>query len=92
MPDGTDTGLRHPTQFARPAHFWDLLDESARAVLASSGVRHGHPAGTTLLREGELANSVLVLLSGRVKILATGVSGYRGLLAIRTPGLDFSPV
>ena len=68
------------------ALFWEMLRPAERSVLLSIGVRHGHPAGTTLLREGEPAASVLVLLSGRVKVIATGASGAQGLLAIRAPG------
>lgn len=68
------------------ARFWDLLDPGGRSVLVRIGVRHAHPAGTTLLREGEPAASVLVLLSGRVKVIATGASGAQGLLAIRGSG------
>jgi CRP/FNR family cyclic AMP-dependent transcriptional regulator len=72
--------------FYSPEHLWELLDERQRAVLDNAGTRHQHRAGTTLLREGEPAGSALVLPSRRAKVLATGSSGYKSVLAVRVPG------
>jgi CRP/FNR family cyclic AMP-dependent transcriptional regulator len=73
---------RHPLSDG----FWDLLDQQQRQTLREAGRRHEHPPGTVLLSEGEDAESVLVLLSGRVKVVALGASGHQSLLAIRIPG------
>ena len=70
----------------RPERFWDLLDTGQRELLTRAGVRHAHPVGTVLLREGSAARSVFVLLTGRVKVVATGASGSQGVLAIRMAG------
>jgi CRP/FNR family cyclic AMP-dependent transcriptional regulator len=66
--------------------FWELLGERERRVVEAVGRRLAHPAGTVLLSEGAKAESVLVLLSGRVKVIALGMSGHQTLLAIRVPG------
>jgi CRP-like cAMP-binding protein len=63
-------------------HLWALLDSRQRAVLEGAGVRAEHPAGATLLREGAPGGSALVLLAGRVKVVAAEV----GVLAVRVPG------
>lgn len=67
-------------------HFWPLLGSDWQQLLLRSGSRHEHPAGTVLIREGDSADSVLVLLSGRVKVVTTGWSGHQGLLGIRMAG------
>lgn len=77
---------RSTPAYPEAEHLWELLDDGQRAVLENAGTRHQHPAGTTLLREGDPAGSALVLLSGRVKILATGSGGYKSVLAVRVPG------
>jgi len=67
-------------------HFWGLLEPIQQEVLRRAGRWHAHPAGSVLIREGDAAESVLVLLSGRVKVVAVGRSGHQTLLAIRVPG------
>jgi CRP/FNR family cyclic AMP-dependent transcriptional regulator len=70
----------------RPEKFWNLLDEPDQASLEQVGRRLAHPAGTILLAEGDRAESVLVLMAGRVKVISVGARGHQSLLAIRTPG------
>jgi CRP-like cAMP-binding protein len=77
-------GLAATTEDAE--HFWALLDPAHRRLLIAAGRTHEHPAGTILIHEGDSADSVIVLLSGRVKVIATGVTGHQGLLGIRTAG------
>ena len=67
-------------------HFWSLLNHEHQQLLLDRGHRHDHPAGTVLIRMGDTAESVLVLLTGRVKVTTTGVSGHQGLLGIRVAG------
>jgi CRP/FNR family transcriptional regulator, cyclic AMP receptor protein len=80
------TAAGDPEPPHHPEKFWNLLEPGQREVLERAGRRHVHPAGTILLSEGSAAESVLVLLSGRVKVVALGASGYQSLLAIRVPG------
>jgi CRP-like cAMP-binding protein len=85
--DGLDGPAATPlAEPVRPERFWDLLSPYERSVVERSGVKQRHPYGTVLLREGEPARSVLVLLSGRVKIVAAGSGGRPSLLAVRVPG------
>jgi CRP/FNR family cyclic AMP-dependent transcriptional regulator len=69
-----------------PGTLWALLTPSERATLRSAGTTHYHPAGTSILRQGDLSGSALVLLSGRAKIVSTSASGYECILAVRRPG------
>jgi CRP-like cAMP-binding protein len=50
------------------------------------GTRVLYESSTVLLREGERASHVLVLVKGFVKVTATSPEGYLSLLAIRTAG------
>jgi CRP/FNR family transcriptional regulator, cyclic AMP receptor protein len=74
------------TDPSNPAHLWELLTDDERAELTAAGRTHEHPAGTVLLREGEPSRSALVLLVGRVKVVATGAGGSQTLLAFRVAG------
>lgn len=66
--------------------FWSMLRATDRDVLAAAGTEHYHPAGTELLREGESAGSVWVLLSGTAKVVAAAPGGHEAMLSIRRPG------
>ncbi|GGU97600.1 cyclic nucleotide-binding protein [Actinomadura cremea] len=61
-----------------PAEAW--------ARLASAGRGRGFRAGDVLLRQGDAATHVLVLVAGRVKVLRTSPDGDVLLLAVRGPG------
>lgn len=63
-----------------------MLDAPQKEAIERVATRHAHPAGTVLMHEGASARSVLILRSGRVKVVATGRNGRRALLAIRIPG------
>lgn len=52
----------------------------------SAGRGHRFRAGDVLLRQGEPATHVLVLVAGRVKVLRTSSDGDVLLLAVRGPG------
>jgi CRP/FNR family cyclic AMP-dependent transcriptional regulator len=80
--DHPPAGLRHLTQTG----FWNLLTPAQQRLLWTSGSRHDHPAGTVLLHEGAPAGSALILLTGRVKVMAVGASGYQCLLSIQVAG------
>lgn len=74
-----------PGPFGRGS-FWALLARTEREALRRIGTLNHHPAGITVLREGDPAGSVLILLAGRVKVVATTPRGNPALLAIRGPG------
>lgn len=77
---------RSPASLSAPAQLWELLDERQRTVLVAAGSRHDHPVGTVILSEGAPSGCALILLAGRVKVLATGLGGRQSVLAIRVPG------
>jgi CRP/FNR family cyclic AMP-dependent transcriptional regulator len=54
--------------------------------LLAVGVPKAHPAGATLLRQGEPATCVLALTKGRVKIIRIAPDGNVLVLAVRGPG------
>jgi CRP/FNR family cyclic AMP-dependent transcriptional regulator len=82
-----EDALRRPvTGRPQPDQLWQLLTSDQRGAIESVATRHAHPAGTVLLNEGTRARSVLVLRSGRAKVVASGRNGRRALLAIRVPG------
>ncbi|MBI3687122.1 MAG: Crp/Fnr family transcriptional regulator [Actinobacteria bacterium] len=62
------------------------LGPHARETLLGAGRPLRFSAHETLLREGEQSQHVLLIVSGRVKIVATAPNGYEAVLAIRGPG------
>jgi CRP-like cAMP-binding protein len=66
--------------------FWTLLAASERQTLRQAGSVHRHPAGTVVLREGDPPGPVLILLAGRVKVVANSPGGSTTVLAVRGPG------
>lgn len=69
-----------------PGNLWDLLDEEQRhAIRAEAEVRR-FPAGTVIIREGDQSSWVLILTSGRVKIVSVTLGGHEAVLAVRGPG------
>ncbi|WP_406692528.1 cyclic nucleotide-binding domain-containing protein [Saccharopolyspora sp. ID03-671] len=66
--------------------FAELLGERRWRLLATrGGIRHYKP-GEALLRQGEMGSFLLVLLQGRVKVLAGDSEGSELLLSLRGPG------
>jgi CRP/FNR family transcriptional regulator, cyclic AMP receptor protein len=69
-----------------PGNLWELLDDrQRRAIRAAAEVRR-FPAGTALIREGDHAAWVLILTSGRVKVVSATPGGHDAVLAVRGPG------
>jgi CRP/FNR family transcriptional regulator, cyclic AMP receptor protein len=65
---------------------WELLDERQRQVIRAAAEARGFPAGTVLIREGDPAAWVLILTSGRVKVVSATPGGHDAVLAVRGPG------
>ncbi|MFD0852081.1 cyclic nucleotide-binding domain-containing protein, partial [Actinomadura adrarensis] len=62
------------------------VPEPMRQRLIAAGTGRRFRPGQTLLRQGEPAFHVLLLVSGRVKVLLTMSDGEVLLLAVRGPG------
>jgi CRP/FNR family transcriptional regulator, cyclic AMP receptor protein len=66
--------------------YGDLLSTADRATLLAAGTVRRFTGGDTLCREGESAEHVIFIESGRVKVVSVAVDGQEALLAIRGPG------
>jgi CRP/FNR family transcriptional regulator, cyclic AMP receptor protein len=66
--------------------FLDALAHDDAERLRGLGGRRRHAAGTVLLRERESGDCVLVVLSGRVKLVTVTRDGHEVVLAVREPG------
>ncbi|GAA1286487.1 Crp/Fnr family transcriptional regulator [Planotetraspora silvatica] len=69
-----------------PGEFLDLLTAEEIDDLRAAGRTRGWERGATVMNEGETADWVLVLTSGRVKVSSHTESGTEVVLAIRGPG------
>jgi CRP/FNR family cyclic AMP-dependent transcriptional regulator len=69
-----------------PGNFWATLEETQRRAVAAKATVRRFPPDTVLLREGDDSRWVLVLTSGRVKIVAAAPGGHHTVLAVRGPG------
>ena len=68
------------------APFMDALAPEDAARLRLLGGLRRHAPGTALVREREPGDCVLVVLSGRVKLVTVSRDGHEVLLGIRVPG------
>jgi CRP/FNR family cyclic AMP-dependent transcriptional regulator len=74
-----------------------LPEETLRAITGTGVVRH-FPKNTVLINEGDTADSLFIVLSGRVKVFASNEAGREIVLSFFGPGeyvgemsLDGSP-
>ena len=65
------------------------LTERELTLLISSGNRRAFPAKNIIFQEGEPGDYLLVILSGKVKVLLTGKRGQEFILAMLGPGNFF---
>jgi CRP-like cAMP-binding protein len=70
---------------ARTASFWDLLMPAEQADLVASAVEKTFRPGCILCHEGQRADYVIVIRSGRIKVCVESPSGQQ-LVAIRQAG------
>jgi CRP/FNR family cyclic AMP-dependent transcriptional regulator len=70
---------------ARVREFGAQLTEQEWADLARHGRACRLAAGTPLFLEGTLSNTVVVVISGRVKVFSSGEDGAEVVLAVRGP-------
>ncbi|MDN5930941.1 MAG: Crp/Fnr family transcriptional regulator [Pseudonocardia sp.] len=69
-----------------PEEFLARLDEADRAELAARGRHRRWPVGASLFLEGDRATTVVVVVSGRVKVFSLTEQGEEVVLAVRGPG------
>jgi len=86
---------------ARPVSSADplapLAPDTLRAI-AASGVVRSYPKNTILINEGEIGDSLFIVVSGRVKVYSSNQAGREVVIAFHGPGeyigemsLDGSP-
>ena len=76
-----EIGARKPD----PTNFWSLLGHAERGDLVSAASKHSFPRGIALMREGEQADNVVVILDGRTKVLVSA-GGRERVIVRRGPG------
>ncbi|RCG21868.1 Crp/Fnr family transcriptional regulator [Sphaerisporangium album] len=74
----------HPSP--EPGEFLSLLTADEIADLTAAGRKRRWDRGATVMAEGDTADWVLVLTSGRVKVSSHTAGGTEVVLAIRGPG------
>jgi CRP/FNR family transcriptional regulator, cyclic AMP receptor protein len=74
-----------------------LAPETLREI-AATGVIRTYPKNTVIINEGELSDSLFIVLSGRMKVYASNAAGREVVIAFHGPGeyvgemsLDGSP-
>lgn len=70
---------------AGAVNFWSVLDPTERRAIESAAPVRTFPAGTALMREGEPAGEVMVILEGWTKICLEE-DGQERVIAERGPG------
>jgi CRP-like cAMP-binding protein len=65
--------------------FWTVLNPAERAAFEATAQERTFPAGTALMREGERAGEVMVILDGWTKI-CVDEEGREAVVAERGPG------
>jgi hypothetical protein len=65
--------------------FWAALSPAEQGDIVSAAHKQTFPAGSALMREGEQADTVMVILEGRTEV-SVGESGRPRVLAQRGPG------
>ena len=71
---------------AEPDEFMARLDPSDRTALSQRGRQRRWPAGASLFLEGEKCSTVVIVISGRVKVFSLTEQGEEVVLAVRGPG------
>lgn len=62
-----------------------LADDSLRAI-AATGVVRSFPRQTVLIHEGDVGDSLYILLAGKVKVYASNEAGREVVIAFNGPG------
>ena len=70
---------------AGAVHFWSALSPAERSAFESAARQQVFAPGTALMREGELADAVMVILDGRAKV-CLDEDGRERIITERGPG------
>lgn len=62
------------------------LGEDLLRQIAATGVIRSFPKNTVLINEGDLADSLFILLTGKVKVFASNTAGKEVVIAFHGPG------
>jgi len=76
---------RHARSRSPAVTFWEALDPAEREVLTAVAVSQTFTAGQTLMREGDQADHVMVIIEGRTEV-SVDENGWERTLAERGPG------
>jgi signal-transduction protein with cAMP-binding, CBS, and nucleotidyltransferase domain len=76
-----EVGSREP----EPTNFWSLLGHTERGDIVSAASKREFPRGTVLMREGEQAGNVMIILDGWTTVLVNA-AGRERIIARRGPG------
>jgi CRP/FNR family cyclic AMP-dependent transcriptional regulator len=71
---------------AAPGSFADGFSDTERAQLLALGRARSYPRNARVFTEGELSDFVVVVVDGRIKVLASTSDGTEAVLGIRAPG------
>ena len=71
---------------AESDEFMSRLDPGDRSALTQRGRQRRWPAGASLFLEGESCSTVVIVVSGRVKVFSLTEQGEEIVLAVRGPG------
>jgi len=71
---------------ATPGSFAGTFSNSERAELLALGRTRKYPRNARVFTEGELSDFVVVVVEGRIKVLASTSDGTEAVLGIRSPG------
>ena len=94
----SSTLVHHMMRPATPGDPFAPLTEQTLREIAATGVVRSYPKNAILINEGEVGDSLYVVLSGRVKVFASNAAGREIVIAFHGPGeyvgemsLDSSP-
>ena len=86
------------TRPAAPGDPFAPLTEQTLREIATTGVVRNYPKSTIIINEGEVGDSLFIVLSGRMKVYASNAAGREVVIAFHGPGeyvgemsLDGSP-
>jgi signal-transduction protein with cAMP-binding, CBS, and nucleotidyltransferase domain len=68
-----------------PTNFWSQLGLAERGDVVSAASKQTFPRGTTLMREGEQAGNVMIILDGWTEV-SVSAEGQERVIARRGPG------
>lgn len=84
-PRQEQAAARHAGSRPPAVTFWEALDPAEREALTGVAVPQRFAAGETLMREGDQADHVMVIIEGRIEV-CVDENGWERTLAERGPG------